>query len=193
MINSNFSILSERSKLILKVLVDYYVETGEPIGSETLSQKMGLKISPSSIRNLMSELQKEGLLYAPHQSAGRFPTDKGMRLFVDGLLEVGRLNTDDRTSIESQCKSKGKSYNEVLSKAIQTLSGLSNCAGLVVAPKYQNKIKNIEFLDLNNGQIMAVIVNENGLVENRIFLLNSKIEDYNLREATNCIVRNLEI
>ena len=151
---NTFSILNERSKLILKQLVDYYVETGEPLGSETLSKKMGLKISSSTIRSIMYELQKEGFLYAPHKSSGRFPTDKGMRFFVDGLLEIGRLDDNEKNSIESQCRSKGESYSETLDKATKTLSGLSNCAGLVVAPKYQNNIKNIDFVELNNGSFI---------------------------------------
>ena len=153
---NTFSILNERSKLILKQLVDYYVETGEPLGSETLSKKMGLKISSSTIRSIMYELQKEGFLYAPHKSSGRFPTDKGMRFFVDGLLEIGRLDDNEKNSIESQCRSKGESYSETLDKATKTLSGLSNCAGLVVAPKYQNNIKNIDFVELNNGKVDLV-------------------------------------
>ena len=185
MIDNNYLKLNERSRQILKQLVDYYLETGEPIGSETLSKRMGLKISSSSIRSIMSELQQEGLLYAPHHSSGRVPTDRGMRLFVDGLLEIGRLDESEKNSIESQCKSKGSSYNQVLEKASETLSGLSSCAGLVVAPKYQNKIGNIDFLDLKNGQIMAILVSENGLVENRIFLSNSNYQQFNLLEATN--------
>jgi len=192
MIDNNFSNINERSKQILKQLVDYYLETGEPIGSETLSRRMGLKISSSSIRSIMSKLQKEGLLHSPHLSSGRIPTDKGMRLFVDGLLEIGRLNESEKNSIESQCKSKGFSYNEVLEKASQTLSGLSNCAGIVIAPKYQNKIKHIDFVDLKNGQILAIIINENGLVENRIFYSNSIYQEFNLIEASNYLNQKLK-
>lgn len=192
MIDNNFSNINERSQQILKQLVDYYLESGEPIGSETLSRRMGLKISPSSIRSIMSKLQQEGLLYSPHLSSGRIPTDKGMRLFVDGLLEIGRLNENERNSIESQCKSKGSSYNEVLEKASQTLSGLSNCAGIVIAPKYQNKIKHIDFIDLKDGQIMAIIVNENGLVENRLFFSNSNYQEFNLIEASNYLNEKLK-
>ena len=92
MFENTYLNLNERSKEILKQLVDYYLKTGEPIGSESLSRKMGLKISSSSIRSIMSELQKEGLLYSPHHSSGRIPTDRGMLLFVDGLLEIGRLD-----------------------------------------------------------------------------------------------------
>ena len=192
MIDNNFSNINERSKQILKQLVDYYLETGEPIGSETLSRRMGLKISSSSIRSIMSKLQKEGLLHSPHLSSGRIPTDRGMRLFVDGLLEIGRLNENEKNSIESQCKSKGFSYNEVLEKASQTLSGLSNCAGIVIAPKYQNKIKHIDFVDLKNGQILAIIINENGLVENRIFYSNSIYQEFNLIEASNYLNQKLK-
>ena len=185
MIDNSYSNLNNRSKEILKQLVDNYLETGEPIGSETLSKKMKLKISSSSIRSIMSELQQEGLLISPHHSAGRVPTDKGMRLFLDGLLEIGRLDNNDKNSIEIQCRSKGSSYSEVLQKASKALSGLSNCAGLVVAPKFQNKVKHIDFLDLKNGQIMAIIVNENGLVENRVFQSGSKYQHFNLIEASN--------
>ena len=189
--NNNFLNLNTKSKLILKQLVDFYVETGEPVGSETLSKKMGLKLSPSTIRSVMSELQEQGILYAPHQSSGRLPTDKGMQMFVDGLLEVGRLDSNEKNSIESQCKSKGESFGQVLDRASIALSGLSNCAGLVVAPKYQNKIKQIDFLDLNNGQIMAIIVNENGLVENRVFNSFPKFQEFNLKEATNYLNNKL--
>tara|TARA_Y100000590_G_scaffold94417_1_gene106980 strand:- start:4068 stop:5114 length:1047 start_codon:yes stop_codon:yes gene_type:complete len=192
MFENTYLNLNERSKEILKQLVDYYLKTGEPIGSETLSRKMGLKISSSSIRSIMSELQKEGLLYSPHHSSGRIPTDRGMRLFVDGLLEIGRLDENEKNSIESQCKSKGSSYSQVLEKASETLSGLSNCAGLVIAPKYQEKINHIDFLDLKNGQIMAILVSENGLVENRIFLSNSYYNEFNLIEATNYLNEKLK-
>ena len=191
--NSNsFLNLGEKSRLILKQLVDHYVDTGEPIGSETLSKKMGLKLSASSIRSVMFELQNKGLLYAPHQSSGRLPTDKGMRLFVDGLLEIGRLDKNEKNSIESLCVSKGESYDQILDRVSKTLSGLSNCAGLVVAPKYQNKIKQIDFLDLKNGQMMAIIVNENGLVENRIFKSLFSFQEFNLREATNYLNNRLK-
>ena len=192
MIENNFSKVNERSRLILKKLIDLYLEVGEPVGSETLSKKMGLKISSSFIRSIMSELQEEGLLFSPHKSSGRLPTDKGMRLFVDGLLEIGRLDENEKNSIESQCKLKGESYSDVLEKASQTLSGLSNCAGLVVAPKYQNKVKNLHFLNLNNNQIMAIIVNENGLIENRIFTSFNTFQDSNLIEASNYLNQKIK-
>ena len=105
--------LSNRSKQILKGVVESYLETGDPAGSETILKKVGIKISSSSIRSILAELQKQGLLYAPHISSGRLPTDKGMRFFVDGLLEFGRLSKSEQENIKSQCKSKGHLFKEL--------------------------------------------------------------------------------
>ena len=179
--------LSDRSKKILKSVIETYLETGEPAGSETILKKIGIDLSSSSIRSILANLQKEGLLYAPHISAGRLPTDKGMRFFVDGLLEFGRLSKNEQESIKNQCQSRGSSFQEVLDEASKVISGLSNCAGIVVAPKFHNKIKHVEFIRLNSSQIMSIIASENGLVENRI--LNSKINynDSTLKKASNYI------
>ena len=102
--------LSERSKQIFKNVIDSYLDTGDPVGSETLSKKLGIDISSSAIRSILSNLQKEGLLYAPHVSAGRLPTDRGIRFFVDGLLEFGRLSKNEQQTIKTQCQSKGSSF-----------------------------------------------------------------------------------
>ena len=131
--------LSDRSKQIFKTVVETYLETGFPAGSETILKKAGIDLSSSSIRLILSNLQKEGLLFAPHTSSGRLPTDKGMRLFVDGLLEFGRLTKEEQENIKQQCLSKGDSFQDVLNKASKIISGLSNHAGIVVAPKFQNK------------------------------------------------------
>ena len=177
--------LSDRSKQILKSVVETYLETGDPAGSETILKKIGISISSSSIRSILANLQKEGLLYAPHRSSGRLPTDKGMRFFVDGLLEYGRLTKDERESIKSQCKSRGLSFEQLLNKATKTISGLSDCAGIVVAPKHHDKIKHIEFIKLNQNQIISIIASENGLVENRILETKNNYNDNTLRQASN--------
>ena len=177
--------LNDRSKQIFKGVVESFLETGYPSGSETILKKVGINISSASVRSILADLQKEGLLYAPHISAGRLPTDKGMRFFVNGLLEFGRLTKSEQENIKNQCQSRGSSFQEVLDEASKTISGLSNCAGIVVAPKFQNKIKHIEFIKLNTNQIMSIIASENGLVENRI--LDSK-NDYNdniLKQVSN--------
>ena len=120
-----YSDLNNRSKQIFKSVVETYLETGSPSGSETILKKGNIDLSSSSIRAILSNLQKEGLLYAPHTSAGRLPTDKGMRFFVDGLLEFGRISNLEKENIKQQCLSKGKSYQEVLDDASKTISGLS--------------------------------------------------------------------
>ncbi|HNB28705.1 MAG TPA: heat-inducible transcriptional repressor HrcA, partial [Alphaproteobacteria bacterium] len=105
--------LSERSREIFRLIVDAYVETGEPVGSRTLSRKLG-HLSPATIRNVMSDLEEVGLLFAPHTSAGRLPTELGLRLFVDGLMEVGGLTADEREAIEGQCAGTGRSLPDML-------------------------------------------------------------------------------
>jgi|TARA_B110000438_G_scaffold298999_1_gene348305 heat-inducible transcriptional repressor len=177
--------LSDRSKQIFKGLVENYLETGDPAGSQTILKKIGINISAASIRSILANLQKEGLLYAPHTSAGRLPTEKGMAFFVDGLLEFGRLTKNEQESIKSQCQSKGSSFEDVLDRASKTISGLSNCAGIVVAPKYQNKIKHIEFIKLSSNQIMSIIACENGIIENRILDVKNDYKESNLKQVSN--------
>jgi len=177
--------LTDRSKQIFKSVVENYLETGFPSGSETILKKAGINLSSSSIRSILAELQNEGLLYAPHTSAGRLPTDKGMRLFVDGLLEFGRLSKDEQENIKQQCISKGSSFQDVLDDASKLISGLSNHAGIVVAPKYQSNIKHIEFIRLNAIQVMSIIVSTNGQVENRIIEDKGNYNDAILKEISN--------
>src|SRR5262247_4732461 len=106
--------LSERSREIFRHIVDAYVETGEAVGSRTISRRLGMALSPATIRNVMADLEEAGLLYAPHTSAGRVPTEAGLRLFVDGLLEVGNLTEDEQESIEARCRTVGRSVTEAL-------------------------------------------------------------------------------
>lgn len=200
--------LSERSREIFRHIVEAYVETGEPVGSRTLSRKLGQNLSPATIRNVMADLQDAGLLYAPHTSAGRLPTDLGLRLFVDGFLEVGRLSADERESIDARCAGAGKSLSQVLDQATQILSGLSHCAGLVLAPKSEGALKHVEFVNLGPGRALVVMVTEQGLVENRVVelplgltpselvragnYLNTRLMGRTLGEARHDIVRELE-
>jgi heat-inducible transcriptional repressor len=166
--DSAIGALSARSRGIFRELVDAYVETGDPVGSRTLSRRMGLGLSPATIRNVMADLEEAGLLYAPHTSAGRLPTPAGLRLFVDGLLEVGRLPEAEQKALEARCLSAGKSLPQVLEQATTALSGLSHCAGLVLAPKTDRALKHAEFVHLGPGRALVVLVTEDGMVENRI-------------------------
>jgi len=183
--------LNERSREILRHVVEAYVETGAPVGSRTLSRRLGLSLSPATIRTVMADLEEFGLLYAPHTSAGRLPTEQGLRLFVDGILQVGALTKDERTSIDSQCKVSGRNMPQVLEEASALLSGLSHCAGLVVAPKQDLRLKHIEFVNLGPGRALVVMVDEHGGVENRVIDLPLGMPASSLVEASNFMASKL--
>ena len=177
--------LTDRTKQIFKTVVESYLETGSPSGSETVLKKAGLDISSASVRTILSNLQKDGLLFSPHISAGRVPTDKGMRFFVDGLLEFGRISKSEKENIEQLGSSTSKSYQEVLSEASRAISGLSNYAGIVIAPKYQKNLKHLEFIRLNKSQIMSIFAYENGEIENRIIEDKGKFTKLELLQTSN--------
>jgi heat-inducible transcriptional repressor len=160
--------LNERSREIFRLIVDGYVATGDPIGSRTLSRRLAQNLSPATIRNVMADLEEAGLLYAPHTSAGRLPTEAGLRFFVHGLLEVGRLAEEERRNIESLCVARGKSLPQALEEATSALSGLSHCAGIVVVPKQDRPLKHLEFVHLGPSRALVVLVTEDGMVENRV-------------------------
>jgi heat-inducible transcriptional repressor len=183
--------LNERSRDIFRAIVEAYVSTGAPIGSRTLSRKLGMALSPATVRNVMADLEDLGLLYAPHTSAGRLPTQIGLRLFVDGLLERGNLTTDERAQIESQCAGAGLSMPEVLEEATGLISGLSRCVGLVVAPKVSEPLKHIEFVSLGPGRALVVIVMASGVVENRIIDVPMGLPPSSLVEAANFLSHRL--
>jgi heat-inducible transcriptional repressor len=160
--------LNERSREIFRMVVEAYVDTGEPVGSRTLSRRGHLELSPATIRNVLADLEEAGLLYAPHTSAGRLPTEAGLRLFVSGLLEIGGLSEEERRNIDSRLAASGRSFAQALEQATTTLSGLSRCAGLVVAPKTEASLRHIEFVPLSATRALVVMVTEHGLVENRL-------------------------
>ena len=166
-------------------MVESYVETGEPVGSRALTRKLTETLSPATIRNIMADLQDLGLLYAPHTSAGRLPTDAGLKLFVNGLLEVGNLSEEERESIEARCAAVGRSVTEALEQATTLLSGLSRCAGLVMAPKTEQPLKHIEFVNLGPGRALVVTVTQSGHVENRVIDTPIGMPASALVEATN--------
>ena len=177
--------LNERSRTVFRDIVEAYVQTGDPVGSRTLSRISQLDLSPASIRNVMADLVEAGLLYSPHTSAGRLPTQMGMRLFVDGILEVGNLTEDERSDIKARCSVDGRNLEEALTEASSMLSGLSNCAGLVIAPKSDSSVKQIEFVRLGIDKALVIIVTANGMVENRAIELPPGLTDASLQEATN--------
>ncbi|HUK08059.1 MAG TPA: heat-inducible transcriptional repressor HrcA [Stellaceae bacterium] len=177
--------LNDRSREIFRQIVDAYVETGEPVGSRTLSRRSALELSPATIRNVMADLEEAGLLYSPHTSAGRLPTEAGLRLFVNGLLEVGGLSEEERAEIEARCAASGKSLAQALEEATATLAGLARCAGLVLAPKTERPLRHLEFVPLSPGRALVVMVTEDGLVENRIVEVPMGVPPSTLVQASN--------
>ena len=165
--------LDERARDIFRRIVESYLDTGEPVGSRTLSRG-GVSLSPASIRNTMQDLTQLGLLGAPHISAGRLPTHAGLRLFVDGLLEVGDVGEDERRLIETRLRVQGRSFEEALNEASSLLSGLAGGAGVVVTPVRDAEVKHVEFVALGGDQALAVMVFEDGVVENRLMALGGQ-------------------
>lgn len=177
--------LDSRSAAILRELVETYVQTGEPVGSRTLSRRLPLGLSPATIRNAMADLEDAGLLYAPHTSAGRLPTERGLRLFVDGLLEFGALGEEERDAIAARCAASGRSLQATLGEAGQMLSGLAGAAGLVVAPTSEGALRHIEFVALGPGRALVVLVQDDGQVENRVIEVPAGLPPSALQQASN--------
>ena len=176
--------LNERSREIFRMVVDSYVETGEPVGSRTLS-KGGIQLSPASIRNTLQDLAQLGLLGSPHVSAGRIPTHVGLRLFVDGLLEVGDLVESERRDIDARLSARGQDFEEALDQASALLSGLAGGASMVVTPVRDVGVKHVEFVALGGDQALAVVVFEDGSIENRLMQTPAGLTPSALAEASN--------
>ncbi|HTO40058.1 MAG TPA: heat-inducible transcriptional repressor HrcA [Rhizomicrobium sp.] len=161
--------LADRPREVFRSLVEAFLTSGEPVGSRTLSHRLPIALSPASIRNVMADLESMGLLYAPHTSAGRVPTERGLRLFVDGMLQIGELAPEERSTIEQRISGSERGMEDVLTQAATMLSGLSRCAGLMVAAKQDAAtLKHIEFVNIGPGKALVVIVTEDGAVENRV-------------------------
>jgi heat-inducible transcriptional repressor len=185
------AILVERQREVFRHLVEAFLTSGEPVGSRTLSQILPVALSPASIRNVMADLEAMGLLYAPHTSAGRVPTELGLRLFVDGLLQVGDMTTAERDDIETQLAGSNRGVEDLLTQATSMLSGLSRCAGVVVATKRDATLKHIEFVSLAPGKALVIMVSEDGQVENRLIDIPPGLPVSALAEASNYLSARL--
>ena len=184
--------LNERSRAIFRRLVETYLASGDPVGSRTLSRAMGVDRSPATIRNVMQDLEELGLLGSPHISAGRVPTQLGLRLFVDGVLEIGDVSEDERRQIERSVAGHDDDLAAMLDEAGTILSGLSHCASLVFAPKHEAPIRHIEFISLSPDRALAVLVMEDGAVENRIFVPPLGLTPSAMRTAANFLSAHLQ-
>src|SRR6201985_976655 len=202
--------LNERSRDIFRQIVESYLATGEPVGSRNVSRLIALPLSPASVRNVMADLEQLGLIYAPHTSAGRLPTELGLRFFVDALMQLGDLTEPERQSIQTQLASVGKaqSVEAALGEPLTRLSGLTRAAAVVLTAKANVRLKHIEFVRLEPERALVVLVAEDGQVENRILpvtpglptsalvgaghFLNAGIRGRTLAEAKGELERALE-
>ena len=190
--NTPLSDLTSRSREVFRQVVESYLETGDPVGSRTLTETLTEKVSPATIRNVMSDLEQLGLLDSPHTSAGRIPTQVGLRMFVDGLLEVGTVSGPERSEIERSLDSNEADIGGMLDKAGSMLSGLTQGASLVLTPKTESPIKHLEFVALSPDRALVVLVTADGQVENRLFTPPAGLTPSAMREAANFLNAILE-
>jgi len=179
--------LDKRSREIFRQIVQSYIATGDPAGSRNISRALPMTLSPASVRNVMSDLEELGLIYAPHTSAGRLPTDTGLRLFVDALLEIGNLSDAEQTQIKSQIagETEDRGLEDMLTETGEMLSGLAGCAGVVLADTQIKRLKQIEFVSIERNKALVVLVAEDGSVENRIVDLPEGLPASALTQASN--------
>jgi len=180
--------LNDRARTLLKTLVERYIAEGEPVGSRTLSRHSGLDLSPASIRNIMSDLEEMGFVASPHTSAGRIPTPRGYRFFVDTLLTVRPLERDALGQLERQLAPDDP--HKLLSAASSLLSDLTHFAGLVLTPRRNPAFRQIEFLSLSEKRVLLIIVTQEGEVENRVLLTDKAYSQSQLIESANYFNRH---
>jgi heat-inducible transcriptional repressor len=185
--------IDARSREIFRRIVDNYLQTGEPLGSRNISRIIPMTLSPASVRNVMSDLEQAGLIYAPHTSAGRLPTEQGLRFFVDAMMEIGDPSAAERAAIEGQVKAAAdRTLDGVLAEASTLLSGLSRGAGVVLTAKANAALKHIEFVMLDPARALVVLVGGDGQVENRLMALPVGLPPSALTEAANYLNARLK-
>jgi heat-inducible transcriptional repressor len=178
--------LPDRSQKILEAIIEEYIATAQPVGSKSLTQNQGIKLSPASVRNVMAELEELGYLVSPHTSAGRIPTEKGYRFYVDTLLQVNDLNSRQKDQIELQYQQHGLQMTDMLREASRTLSSVSHYTGLVMVPRLKVTIfRHIEFVRLSPRQILAVFVTQSGLIQNKLVEIDEELTPRDLEQITN--------
>ncbi|MGX9352452.1 heat-inducible transcriptional repressor HrcA [Shimia sp. W99] len=177
--------MNDRSREVFRRVVEGYLESGDPVGSRTLTRTLSEKVSAATIRNVMQDLEFLGLLDSPHVSAGRVPTQLGLRMFVDGLLEVGDLDSTDREKIDATLGNASGDVGTMLDRVSTALSGVTHGASLVLAPKHEAPIKHIEFVSLGHDRALVVLVFADGHVENRLFTPPAGQTPSSMREAAN--------
>ena len=188
--SSPFTELNDRARDVFRIVVESYLETGMPVGSRTISKTSTVNLSPASIRNVMQDLEELGLLAAPHTSAGRMPTEQGLRLFVDGMMQVAEPSAEERAAIEKQLESAGP-IEAALAATTQALSGLSACAGIVMVPRREPVLRQMSFVRLSDSQVLAVLVGNDGSIDNRVLEMDRRVTESMLVQAGNFITARL--
>lgn len=186
------SALSERARVLFREIVDSYLASGAPIGSRTLSRQSALQLSPASIRNVMQDLEELGLLQAPHTSSGRVPTDEGLRLFVDGMMQASAPSPEEIAAIEAEAQRSGASLEDVLSRTTATLSGLAQCAAVIASPKAEATIRQLNLVPLGGSRALAVLVGADGSIENRVLDMPEGLSGAMLEQAQNYVNHRLK-
>lgn len=183
--------LSSRAREIFRLVVESYLESGHPVGSKTLAGEGALNLSPASIRSVLAELEGLGLLSAPHTSAGRMPTESGLRMFVDGMMQVAEPTAEERSAIERRLSQPGP-IEQALETVSALLSDLSNAAGMVMVPRREPRLSQMSFVPLSPDRALAVLVGQDGLVENRVVDFGAAVPSSALEQASNYITARLE-
>jgi len=178
--------LTDRGQKILEAIIEEYIATAQPVGSKALTQNQGIKLSPASVRNVMAELEELGYLVSPHTSAGRIPTEKGYRFYVDTILRVSEMDRSQKDQIELHYRQQGLQMTDMLREASRTLSSISHYTGLVMIPRLKATIfRHIEFVKLSPRLILAVFVTQSGLVQNKLVEVDEDLSPRELEKITN--------
>lgn len=183
--------LSERARLIFRDIIESYLVNGAPVGSRTLARHGGLHLSPASIRNVMQDLEELGLLAAPHTSAGRVPTEQGLRLFVDGMMQAASPDPAETAAIEAEARRTGASIEETLNRTTAVLSGLAQCAAVIATPHAEPVVRQLSFVPLSPGRVLVVLVGADGSVENRVLETGDALPAGTLVQAQNYVNERL--
>ena len=190
MTNSPVSELTDRAREIFRLVVEGYLADGQPVGSKVLSGDSSINLSPASIRSVLADLEAVGLLAAPHTSAGRMPTDSGLRLFVDGMMQVAEPTREERAAIEQRLNDPGP-IEQALEATSSLLSDISGAAGMVMVPQREARLRQLSLVPLSPNRALAVIVGDDGQVENRVMELTGSVDPSTLEQASNYITARL--
>ena len=182
--------LTDRARAIFRLVVEGYLESGQPVGSKTLAGDTGVDLSPASIRSVLADLEALGLLAAPHTSAGRMPTESGLRLFVDGMMQVAEPTREERKAIERRLADPGP-IEQALEQTSAILSDISGAAGMVMVPRLEPRLAQLSLVNLGQGRVLAVLVGEDGAIENRVIELAGGVSPQLLEQASNYITARL--